>query len=184
MLTSDSQNAGDVISFPSIIYIMATDSDMDCSTFSIGLNHKDDRNDGVARRLDFDCTQPFGDDTQEEGQCAKAPADDADARIFRAKTFLKRAQQEASATQAHVYGAEQAAIELSKLLAKRQSAVTAAERRLKSLESSRKPASFAAAAASSAAAAAPSASVKHVSKPKEGSKKSKHLKVEGSKKRA
>lgn len=138
---------------------MASDSDMDCSTFSIGLDHKEaSRNDGVSRRLDFD-SQPYGDE-DEEGACAKPPTDDTDARVFRASAFLKKAQQEAAATQAHVYGAEQAAIELSKLLSKRQAAVSAAAKRLKSLQAMR-------ANASSATPSAAPETVKSLSKPKE-----------------
>lgn len=59
-----------------------------------------------------------------------APQSEADKRIFRAAAFLKKAEQDASAAEHHVFGAKAAAMELAKMHAKKVAAVKGAITRL------------------------------------------------------
>jgi hypothetical protein len=62
---------------------------------------------------------------------ASAPQSEAEKRVFRAAAFLKKAEQEAAASEHCVFGAKAAALELTKMHAKKVSAVTNAAKRLK-----------------------------------------------------
>lgn len=133
-------------------------SDMDISAFSVGGQAKADT---AAEQVD--CSQPYG-DVLSEDDCELQ--DDHAARVFRAEAFLKRTKQEAAATQAHVFGLEQAATELSNLLKKRHSAVNAASKRLESLRSARTKAAAAIPTAAASSSSGVSGAPKHLSKAK------------------
>jgi hypothetical protein len=62
---------------------------------------------------------------------AAAPQSEAEKRVFRAAAFLKKAEQEAAASEHCVFGAKAAALELTKIHAKKVSAVMNATKRLK-----------------------------------------------------
>jgi hypothetical protein len=108
---------------------------------------------------------------------AAAPQSEAEKRVFRAAAFLKKAQQEAEASEHCVFGARAAALELSKMHAKKVAAMNNAEKRLKAAKADLRapppPAQAAAAStinAAAVAAAAPEAAAQRVASPKASAK--------------
>ena len=94
------------------------------------------------------CTQPQFDgsssdsdmELSEDNNCAAAaaaPQSETEKRVFRAAAFLKRAQQEAAASEHCVFGAKAAALELVRMHEKKVAAVVNATKRLKTAKSMR-----------------------------------------------
>lgn len=109
---------------------------------------------------------------------AAAPQSEAEKRVFRAASFLKKAQQEAEASEHCVFGARAAALELSKMHAKKVAAMNNAEKRLKAAKADLRappppPAQAAAASsliAAAVAAGASEAAAQRVASPKASAK--------------
>ena len=81
----------------------------------------------VASDSDMDLSS----DGSSDAAAPAPPQTDADKRIFRAAAFLKKAEQEAAASEHCVFGARAAALELTKMHAKKVAAVANAAKRLK-----------------------------------------------------